>query len=243
MNDANVRRHSCSPIAFRPARFHARCARRSTVFGANATSPVSVRTPAPRRQRCCAARAGVRRVPTRSVRRGCRPWSSARSCPQADPRRRRRLTLPCGLRLHHSALPVHAIAQRPHIRVARLRLTEARHGQRVDEPHGRLADIRRGLPALPPWRSGRRRTRGGSCRRPRRAPRPAPRPPAPVPVPYMSERAASSVSSMVSAPMGALFQAASEQRYLAGWMAYEATNHGLAERYLIQSLRLAQESG
>jgi tetratricopeptide (TPR) repeat protein len=41
----------------------------------------------------------------------------------------------------------------------------------------------------------------------------------------------------------ALFQAASEQTYLAGWMAYEAANHGLAERYLIQSLRLAQESG
>jgi hypothetical protein len=41
----------------------------------------------------------------------------------------------------------------------------------------------------------------------------------------------------------ALFQSASEQTYLAGWMAYEAANHGLAERYLIQSLRLAQESG
>lgn len=41
----------------------------------------------------------------------------------------------------------------------------------------------------------------------------------------------------------ALFQSASEQTYLAGWMAYEAGNHGLAERYLIQSLRLAQESG
>jgi len=41
----------------------------------------------------------------------------------------------------------------------------------------------------------------------------------------------------------ALFQAASEQTYLAGWMAYEAASHGLAERYLIQSLRLAEESG
>jgi len=41
----------------------------------------------------------------------------------------------------------------------------------------------------------------------------------------------------------ALFAAASEHTYLAGWMAYEAANHGLAERYLIQSLRLADESG
>ena len=41
----------------------------------------------------------------------------------------------------------------------------------------------------------------------------------------------------------ALFGAASEHTYLAGWMAYEAANHGLAERYLIQSLRLAEESG
>lgn len=41
----------------------------------------------------------------------------------------------------------------------------------------------------------------------------------------------------------ALFAAASEHTYLAGWMAYEAANHGLAERYLIQSLRLAEESG
>jgi hypothetical protein len=38
----------------------------------------------------------------------------------------------------------------------------------------------------------------------------------------------------------ALFEAASEHAYLAGWMAYDDGLHGLAQRYLIQSLRLAQ---
>jgi hypothetical protein len=41
----------------------------------------------------------------------------------------------------------------------------------------------------------------------------------------------------------ALFEAASEQAYLVGWMAYDDGHHGLAQRYLIQSLRLAQASG
>ncbi len=41
----------------------------------------------------------------------------------------------------------------------------------------------------------------------------------------------------------ALFQAAAEQAYLVGWMAYDDGEHGLAQRYLIQALRLAQESG
>lgn len=41
----------------------------------------------------------------------------------------------------------------------------------------------------------------------------------------------------------ALYEAASEQAYLVGWMAYDDGLHGLAERYLIQSLRLAQASG
>ncbi|MFJ8738023.1 transcriptional regulator [Embleya sp. NPDC127516] len=41
----------------------------------------------------------------------------------------------------------------------------------------------------------------------------------------------------------ALYEVASEQTYLAGWMAFDAGRHGLAERYLIQSLRLAQASG
>lgn len=40
-----------------------------------------------------------------------------------------------------------------------------------------------------------------------------------------------------------LYEAASEQAYLVGWMAYDDGLHGLAERYLIQSLRLAQASG
>jgi hypothetical protein len=41
----------------------------------------------------------------------------------------------------------------------------------------------------------------------------------------------------------ALYEAASEQTYLVGWMAYDDGMHGLAERYLIQSLRLAQAAG
>lgn len=41
----------------------------------------------------------------------------------------------------------------------------------------------------------------------------------------------------------ALYEAASEQCYLVGWMAYDDGRHGLAQRYLIQSLRLAQASG
>jgi hypothetical protein len=40
----------------------------------------------------------------------------------------------------------------------------------------------------------------------------------------------------------ALYEAAAEQAYLVGWMAYDDGQHGLAERYLIQSLRLAQAS-
>ncbi|WP_239075536.1 hypothetical protein [Planosporangium flavigriseum] len=40
----------------------------------------------------------------------------------------------------------------------------------------------------------------------------------------------------------ALYEAAAEQAYLVGWMAYDDGEHGLAQRYLIQSLRLAQAS-
>ncbi len=38
----------------------------------------------------------------------------------------------------------------------------------------------------------------------------------------------------------ALHEAAAEQAYLLGWMAYDDGEHGLAQRYLIQSLRLAE---
>ncbi|MCA1703831.1 MAG: transcriptional regulator, partial [Actinobacteria bacterium] len=41
----------------------------------------------------------------------------------------------------------------------------------------------------------------------------------------------------------ALFTAASEQTYLLGWMAFDDGKQALAQRYLIQALRLAQESG
>ncbi|MFH0243257.1 transcriptional regulator [Streptomyces sp. HK10] len=41
----------------------------------------------------------------------------------------------------------------------------------------------------------------------------------------------------------ALCEAAAEQTYLLGWMAYDSGEHGIAQRYLIQALRLAEESG
>ncbi len=41
----------------------------------------------------------------------------------------------------------------------------------------------------------------------------------------------------------ALFAAASEQTYLLGWMAFDDGRQALAQRYLKQSLRLAQASG
>ncbi|MEF3114475.1 transcriptional regulator [Streptomyces chrestomyceticus] len=40
----------------------------------------------------------------------------------------------------------------------------------------------------------------------------------------------------------ALCEAAAEQTYLLGWMAYDNGEHAVAQRYLIQSLRLAEES-
>ncbi|MFJ3219911.1 transcriptional regulator [Kitasatospora sp. NPDC086801] len=40
----------------------------------------------------------------------------------------------------------------------------------------------------------------------------------------------------------ALCAAAAEQTYLLGWMAYDDGEHGTAQRYLIQALRLAEES-
>lgn len=41
----------------------------------------------------------------------------------------------------------------------------------------------------------------------------------------------------------ALYEAAAEHAYLVGWMAYDDGRHGLAQRYLIQALHLAEESG
>lgn len=46
-----------------------------------------------------------------------------------------------------------------------------------------------------------------------------------------------------SAVQKALYEAAAEQAYLVGWMAYDDGLNGLAQRYLIQALRLAQASG
>jgi hypothetical protein len=39
-----------------------------------------------------------------------------------------------------------------------------------------------------------------------------------------------------------LYEAAAEQAYLIGWMAYDDGHHGLAQRYLIQALRLCEEA-
>jgi transcriptional regulator with XRE-family HTH domain len=41
----------------------------------------------------------------------------------------------------------------------------------------------------------------------------------------------------------ALYEAAAEQLYLLGWMAFDNGEHSVAQRYLIQSLRLAQAAG
>ena len=41
----------------------------------------------------------------------------------------------------------------------------------------------------------------------------------------------------------ALYEVAAEQTYLAGWLAFDGGLHGLAQRYLVQSLQLAQASG
>ncbi|KOX33874.1 hypothetical protein ADK67_05795 [Saccharothrix sp. NRRL B-16348] len=41
----------------------------------------------------------------------------------------------------------------------------------------------------------------------------------------------------------ALYEAAAEQLYLLGWMSFDNSEHSLAQRYLIQSLRLAQAAG
>jgi transcriptional regulator with XRE-family HTH domain len=40
----------------------------------------------------------------------------------------------------------------------------------------------------------------------------------------------------------ALYEAGAQQLYLLGWMAYDDGEHGLAQRYLLQALRLAQEA-
>jgi hypothetical protein len=41
----------------------------------------------------------------------------------------------------------------------------------------------------------------------------------------------------------ALFSTAAEATLLAGWMSYDSGHHGLAQRYFLQALRLAQDGG
>lgn len=60
---------------------------------------------------------------------------------------------------------------------------------------------------------------------------------------YMNEHVYPLLRARKTAPVhDSLLRAASEQSYLLGWMAYDNGEHALAQRYLIQSLRLAQES-
>lgn len=60
---------------------------------------------------------------------------------------------------------------------------------------------------------------------------------------YMNEHVYPMLSARKSASVNdSLLRASAEQSYLLGWMAYDNGEHALAQRYLIQALRLAQES-
>lgn len=63
-------------------------------------------------------------------------------------------------------------------------------------------------------------------------------------VQYLHSEVASLLAGTYSEQTGRhLFAAAAELTKLAGWMAYDAEEHGLAQRYLIQALRLAKTAG
>jgi len=60
---------------------------------------------------------------------------------------------------------------------------------------------------------------------------------------YMNEHVYPLLHARKSASVhDSLLRASAEQSYLLGWMAYDNGEHGLAQRYLIQALRLAHES-
>lgn len=60
---------------------------------------------------------------------------------------------------------------------------------------------------------------------------------------YMNEHVYPMLRARKSASVNdSLLRASAEQSYLLGWMAYDNGEHALAQRYLIQALRLAQES-
>ncbi|MCF3960363.1 hypothetical protein [Streptomyces fuscigenes] len=60
---------------------------------------------------------------------------------------------------------------------------------------------------------------------------------------YLSRDVAPLLSGQYTEAVGqALFSTAAESTLLAGWMSYDACHHGLAQRYFLQALRLAQDS-
>lgn len=62
-------------------------------------------------------------------------------------------------------------------------------------------------------------------------------------VQYLSRDVAPLLTGQYTEPVGrALFSTVAETTLLAGWMSYDACHHGLAQRYFLQALRLAQDS-
>ncbi|MGW7008169.1 hypothetical protein ACWGCW_36605 [Streptomyces sp. NPDC054933] len=60
---------------------------------------------------------------------------------------------------------------------------------------------------------------------------------------YLSRDVAPLLSGQYTEPVGhALFSTVAEATLLAGWMSYDACHHGLAQRYFLQALRLAQDA-
>ncbi|MFB7501595.1 hypothetical protein ACFC09_44300 [Streptomyces sp. NPDC056161] len=60
---------------------------------------------------------------------------------------------------------------------------------------------------------------------------------------YLSREVAPLLAGQYTEPVGrALFSTAAEATLLAGWMSYDACHHGLAQRYFLQALRLAQDA-
>lgn len=63
-------------------------------------------------------------------------------------------------------------------------------------------------------------------------------------VQYLSRDVAPLLAGRYTEAVGrALFSAVAEATLLAGWMAYDSCLHGLAQRYFLQALRLAQDGG
>lgn len=63
-------------------------------------------------------------------------------------------------------------------------------------------------------------------------------------VQYLSRDVAPLLNGQYTEAVGrALFSTVAESTLLAGWMSYDACHHGLAQRYFLQALRLAQDGG